>query len=97
MTFFVAQIGHFRAYSKNKIIPSESTLILRNFVLRATGSLPYYDAVPIMAPPSYLLGFCFKFGIWGIDRKALPPALCLPQKKHGYVMRAKSYVIIRQM
>jgi hypothetical protein len=68
-----------------------------NLHIYSTGSLPYYDAVPIMAPPSYLLGFYFKFDIWGIDGKALLPTSCLPQNKHGYVMRAKSYVIIRQM
>jgi hypothetical protein len=28
-----------------------------------TGSLPYNEAVPIMAPPSYILGSCFKFDI----------------------------------
>jgi hypothetical protein len=33
-----------------------------------TGSLPYYDAVPVMTPPSFLPGSCFKFDIWGIDR-----------------------------
>jgi hypothetical protein len=59
--------------------------------------LPYYGHVPIMAPPSDLLGFCFKNYIWGIDRKVLPSTSCLPQKEHSYVMRANSYVTIRQM